>query len=574
MSGGISEREEGQTVLGRYQLVRFRGRGAFGEVWEAEDTALRRRVALKFVEPHKLAQLRDEAATLAQLDHPNIVKVWDVSLDPSAPTLVMEYIGGESLRERVAREPAVTVDESVGIACSVLSALDHAHGKGILHRDIKPENILLSGDGLTKLGDFGLGRMTEAEISLLTSRSVLSGGSDVSVAGTLRYMAPEQEEGREEERSDVYSVGVLLYEMLTDRVPRGRVKDPSALNPSIPEFLEDAILRALEPEVEDRWPSAAEMLAAVSSAKGGAAEAGVPLVARQPSRLPLRAAVAGPVATPRPAREPSQSTPSRLASPAAGRTYDLSSAAHPPPRGIQFPEGTYVNEKDGSILVPIPAGEAIFGSPTGRGFDEERPQFRASLPGYTLAAHPVTNAQYLRFVEATRRSTRGLSAAHADPSMSDHPVVCVSWEDAEAYCEWAGLHLPSELEWEKGARGTDGREYPWGNEWDDDRCRFDGNGDSAGRTTCGIWEYPTGRSPYGLFHMSGNVWEWCADWYDGDAYRRYSRGDLTPPSWGSFRVLRGGSWSRYAYGCRAACRFDHGPSFRNVSNGFRVARAM
>jgi len=354
--------------------------------------------------------------------------------------------------------------------------------------------------------------MTEAEISLLTSRSVLSGGSDVSVAGTLRYMAPEQEEGREEERSDVYSVGVLLYEMLTDRVPRGRVKDPSALNPSIPEFLEDAILRALEPEVEDRWPSAAEMLAAVSSAKGGAAEAGVPLVARQPSRLPLRAAVAGPVATPRPAREPSQSTPSRLASPAAGRTYDLSSAAHPPPAGVTFPEGTVVNEKDGSILVPIPAGEAIFGSPKGKGFDEERPQFRASLPGYTLAAHPVTNAQYLRFVEATRRSTRGLSAAHADPSMSDHPVVCVSWEDAEAYCEWAGLSLPTELQWEKGARGTDGREYPWGNEWDDDRCRFDGNGDSAGRRTCGIWEYRQGRSPYGLFHMSGNVWEWCTDW--------------------------------------------------------------
>ena len=92
------------------------------------------------------------------------------------------------------------------------------------------------------------------------SRSVPAKGSDTSVAGTLRYMAPEQEEGREEERSDVYSVGVLLYEMLTDRVPRGRVKDPSALNPSVPEFLEDAILRALEPEVEDRWPSAAEML--------------------------------------------------------------------------------------------------------------------------------------------------------------------------------------------------------------------------------------------------------------------------------------------------------------------------
>ena len=166
-----------------------------------------------------------------------------------------------------------------------------------------------------------------------------------------------------------------------------------------------------------------------------------------------------------------------------------------------------MNEKDGSILVPIPAGEAIFGSPKGRGFDEERPQFRASLPGYHLAAHPVTNAQYSRFVEATRRSTRGLSAAHADPSMSDHPVVCVSWEDAVAYCEWADLSLPTELQWEKGARGTDGREYPWGNGWDVSRCR---NAENTG-ATCGIWEYPQGRSPYGLFHMSGNVWEWCAD---------------------------------------------------------------
>jgi formylglycine-generating enzyme required for sulfatase activity len=278
--------------------------------------------------------------------------------------------------------------------------------------------------------------------------------------------------------------------------------------------------------------------------------------------------VVGPVATPRRAQEPAQSAPrvasSQVASPAAGRTYDLSSAAHPPPAGVTFPEGTYVNEKDGSILVPIPAGEALFG---------KGDQFRASLPGYTLAAHPVTNAQWKRFAQATRRSTRGLSAAHADPSMSDHPVVCVSWKDAVAYCEWAGLRLPSELEWEKGLEGRTVGSIPWGNEWDDDRCRFDGNGDSAGRTTCGIWEYPQGRSPYGLFHMSGNVWEWCTDGYNRDAYRRYARGDLTQPASGESRVLRGGSWDSFADFCRAAFRFVDGPSFRNVSDGFRVARA-
>ncbi len=146
-----------------------------------------------------------------------------MSLDPEAPALIMEYVEGESLRARMVRE-GVAVEDAVGIACSVLGALDHAHGKGILHRDIKPENILLSGDGLTKLGDFGLGKMTEAEISLLTSRSVLSKGSDTSVAGTLAYMSPEQMVGAEDTRSDVYSVGVLLYELLVGKRPIGRFR--------------------------------------------------------------------------------------------------------------------------------------------------------------------------------------------------------------------------------------------------------------------------------------------------------------------------------------------------------------
>lgn len=226
-----------------------------------------------------------------------------------------------------------------------------------------------------------------------------------------------------------------------------------------------------------------------------------------------------------------------------------------------------VNRKDSSILVRIPAGEFEMGD----GKSSDCPKHCVELSEYWIGVYCVTNRQYARFVKETKHrapDNRGWQEAAG----ANHPVTHVSWDDCEAYAKWAGLSLPTEAQWEKATRGPEAFIYPWGNKWDQAKCRNDKNRGSE--TTAPVWVYPEGASGFGTIQQSGNVWEWCSDWYDENYYT--SSGATKDPigaAGGSVRVFRGGGWILgNASAFRGALRDWYVPGGRSDRLGFRLAK--
>jgi len=267
--------------LGRYELVRVLGKGAMGIVYEGKDPNLDRRVAIKTVKVENLSEeaaaeyehrFRTEARSAARLQHPNIVSVYDSDRDGDIAFLVMEYIQGDDLKHHLDKGVRYSLEQSLKMIRDLLSALDYAHKQGIVHRDIKPANLLIEPGGRVKLTDFGVARIQDSGEATRTQGSMV---------GTLKYMAPEQVQGQKiDSRADLFSVGVVLYQLLTDKRPFDGDNDfsiihqiightpahPSTINPKLPTAIDAVVARALAKNRDERFASARDFAAALQSA--------------------------------------------------------------------------------------------------------------------------------------------------------------------------------------------------------------------------------------------------------------------------------------------------------------------
>lgn len=221
--------------------------------------------------------------------------------------------------------------------------------------------------------------------------------------------------------------------------------------------------------------------------------------------------------------------------------------------------------EDGAPMARVLKGDFTMGNNTGDA--DERPEHTVTLENYWIDLYEVTNEQYAGCVKEAKCRDNVKYDGFTDPRQ---PVVGVSWLDAARYCEWAQKRLPTEAEWEKAARGDDGRDYPWGDELDCTRANYRECGRNS---TMPVGSYPNGKSPYGAFDMAGNAAEWVVDWYDPNYYSAQDQ-KVNPkgPDNGKYRVIRGGMWLRYAYQMESPDRAAQTPDTRNNSTGFRCAK--
>jgi eukaryotic-like serine/threonine-protein kinase len=493
----------------KYEVLRWIGGGGMAEVYLVRHRKHQGLAAVKVLspklvdDPRTVERFMQEAQTAATLSgHPNIVPIFDVGQGHDLNYLIMQYVAGEDLRTYIEREVRIPARDAVNIVSQVANALVFAASKGIVHRDLKPANIRLDQHGRVIVLDFGIAKAGDRP-NMLTAA-----GERI---GTVYYMCPEQIRGETcDPRSDLYALGVILYELLTGSRPFegdscraiedghlfGVPVAPAEVDAGIPAEASGIAMRLMEKDPARRFQTAAELLTALRqlASRLGEGEFHPHTDMAEQSEDGVAEEEAAPAPRPR----------IRLIAAVAALALALLGAAlymtHKsgvrsiPIKPAQATNVTpalppAISDVNGRMVL-IPAGEFIFGDDSP---DSPNPRRRMALPAFYIDATEVSNAAYARFCESANRPAPNVDLA----AKGGYPAVEVSLEDAQAFAAWAGKRIPTEQEWEKAARGSDGRIYPWGN-----------NPEALPQSVQPVDALPQWQSPYGALNMAGNVWEW------------------------------------------------------------------
>jgi formylglycine-generating enzyme required for sulfatase activity/tRNA A-37 threonylcarbamoyl transferase component Bud32 len=630
----------GTIIAGRYRVEGTIGSGGMAVVYKAFDTRVDTEVAIKVIATENLPpktleralkRFEREAKALARLNHPNIVKVMDYGEYEGQPYLVMPYLSGGTLKEKLGKP--ISWADVVELILPVAEALRYAHSEHMIHRDVKPSNIILTRGGHPMLTDFGIAKLLDLEDTVdLTGTS--------AAVGTPEYMAPEQARAKSvDHRADIYSLGIVLYEMATGRRPftadtpmdvlikqaTEPLPPPRKFAPDLPKRAEQILVKALAKSPDDRYQTMDELYAALKNVgqnsilsapekprprkeqtatiEESQREPTISLLQPRPRAsqpwlawgaggivLALVCLIAGGIAVYQllfapnstPTTAPTELPSTQLPVTQLTVTKPPTLTFTPPPTNTPAlgVGSTWTRPADGMTMLYVPEGEFEMGSNT---YDDEKPVHTVYLDAYWMDMTEVTNAMYEKCVNdgdcdpPQNTSSYTHSSYYGNSQYDDYPVIYVDWNQATAYCEWAGARLPTEAEWEKAASWDDDKQekraYPWGDTISCSLANYWGKDGGCVGDTTEVGSYPSGASFYGLLDMAGNVWEWVADWYNSTYYSSSPSSNPLGPSSGDYRALRGGSWHYSGSYVRSALRVRSYPTSTDDYFGFRCSRS-
>lgn len=463
-----------------------------------------------------------EAEILGSLEHPGIANLLEVVIDDDMPAMILEARGQATLRLLLDRQRHLPTGMALECVLQLLDIFQYLHSKRITHRQLMPSKILVGVSPTTgfpefSLVDFGLAdrvavlTLDELEFGSGTLMGVKATDS-VSATAPRLYQAPEQLRGESSQQSDIYSLGVIFFELLTGELPLSDNPDDDAGSERSILHEDPTDVRLLRPEITPELES---------------------IIRTMLSKDPV---------------------------------YRFKTVQELREVLMTSPEAKSQN------MVPIKKGYFLRGSSADdlSARPEETPQTQVFLDAYAIDQTPVTAADYQLYLNATGTKADPQWHKFNDPKNAPlKPAVYITWTEAQAYATWAGKRLPTEAEWEKAARGADGRKYPWG---DDEPTRkracFDG------QSPCEVGAHPFGNSPLGVHEMAGNVFEWVQDWFDPDYYKNAPTHNPSGPAHGSKKVLRGGSFAHGLVSLRCAARGRYEPDERRANHGFRCAWSL